>query len=277
MTSRTSWSDFELQAVVDAGLRLAANSNRSLLSARLLAQAQTCLPPERRLSPSTVLNVRTWNRRLHAAFLEANLLYPHHRETSRVKPCNVKVEDPAGVAPQQKLDDAQRALDAARIEQLAESSFEDLYAALAYKLRMMVEAKVAESISTSLRDLSQGLGEFALHPEVVLHPSSTKVESIPRVLICGLLPLQANLVKERASNLRAEFRFFEGSPSNLRVNAQWSDHIFLMTKFTDHPRQHILKSCGKTLHYVNGGVTGLLQLVHRTLSELNSTNLVNTK
>lgn len=90
----------------------------------------------------------------------------------------------------------------------------------------------------------------------------------PKITIVGLLPMQANKIRDFFGDADLRFIPVDTQSSKVQATAESSDHVILMTKFIPHEIQIALKK--HDILYCNGGVSSLkLKLSELLLSPSN--------
>jgi hypothetical protein len=149
--------------------------------------------------------------------------------------------------PQAKsLDDAIDALATALVGRISEV-VEDKVAAL---VETIVSTRVAESIAKLTATLTK--------PDPL--PVPVPKLSLPKVLVCGLLDDQQQMIrKEYSECLDIRFVGTNDNPSIWKSRATHVDRVFVMTSFVSHSHTEALKSCGikDSIQMVSNGMSTL--------------------
>jgi hypothetical protein len=133
-------------------------------------------------------------------------------------------------------------------------------AEIASELRRIEEARApsappAGAIRQELEGLSGAPVRWGACPAPAHKPSV--------VLVAGLLPGQFALLRMTTSPVALQLRHVgsDMTTRHARKLAQGADHVVLMTKFISHRLQDALRVGGPKIHYCNGGVTEVQELV----------------
>jgi hypothetical protein len=146
----------------------------------------------------------------------------------------------------ESLDDAIDALATALVGRISEV-VEDKVAAL---VETIVSTRVAESIAKLTATLTK--------PDPL--PVSVPKLSLPKVLVCGLLDDQQQMIrKEYSECLDIRFVGTNDNPSIWKSRATHVDRVFVMTSFVSHSHTEALKSCGikDSIQMVSNGMSTL--------------------
>lgn len=87
------------------------------------------------------------------------------------------------------------------------------------------------------------------------------------VLVAGLLPQQASLVRDEFKG-RLDLRFWkDGAASQLRYSARSADVVVLFSSMSSHRTQNVLKQCARRLVPCPGGMTNLRKKLEEIANE----------
>jgi len=171
---------------------------------------------------------------------------------------------PLVVNGQSALDSAIEALaDAlvARVSDVVEAKVEGLIAGI-------VETQVARSLEKLTASIkpATGLGMEAYRTKLAAPPPKAK---LPRVLVGGLLPDQANIIQKEFSDA-LDIRFL-GANENVQLwksNASHADAVFVFADKISHMLIRAVESVGATPIIVKGGMSSLREALTKYYVEV---------
>lgn len=131
------------------------------------------------------------------------------------------------------------------LKQIAKTMAEMLEGYLAEEMERVAERAFALAIK-SIQDKTTNLQKEA-----------KKIAAKPKVLVCGLLPIQAEEISKEFSELLSfTFVASDQNMSVLKSNVSHVDSIIMMTKFISHSHSAIVAKYKNVIN-INGGVSAL--------------------
>lgn len=242
--SRVVWNNEEKKAVLDH-MVYHLTANPTLSNKQVLQQSQTILPYERR---GKITDQRVFAHK--ERILKARTLAAKARA----------MEDIAPAAPVPVPMEHARPSIGQLFEQLVDALTERVLLQVTDRLKDRLTGDVSEIASNRLEELFGSPMDQLDAMFETLHPRKPRK---PTCLVVGLNGAQMESIKRRVPHVDFKFLTAEEAVSHYKCS---KDHTILMTKFINHSvqgkyRQH------PNLHYCNGGVTELNNLLNGVFSK----------
>lgn len=240
------WTNAEKQLIEDALVDIFfVNPDR--LRERALAEAQEKLPMQRRL----VIN--------------AQRVFTHKKlfERAKARGAEMRKAKARSLQPAPSPTSPLRAVDPMSIEILLGLLVDRITDTVCAKVKEQLRKEYGESIE------GQFDAELAKHNSQLREDLASGQESTTRhpvSLVIGLLPIQANKIREQFKHDPIDLRFFTSEEAKSR---QWPrvDRIYLMTSWVSHSIQSKVQASGTPYSMVNGTTSELSRIINMHLNQ----------